>query len=349
VSVAFPGGKTVVRRVRPELRRIEVWEGGFFAGAYTRGRHQLHLYSHDRSRLRGLLFLMLGAAAAVFLFRWAVRKMAQNIARRKYLHELEGKNRELERLIEEVRRTQQQLIQSEKLAGLGQLVAGIAHELNNPIGFIYANLHQIQGYLDALGSEPGGEGRQALLRKARTALEESREGSKRVRDIVQNLRGISRAGAHPQGGPLEKEPQDLNLLLDKSLILAQTSFSKNIEISKDYAELPSVPCDATQIQQVFLNILVNAGQAMGDKGHLRLRSFQEGRTVCVSVSDTGPGVSAEHKTRLFDPFFTTKPVGQGLGLGLHISYDIVRAHGGSLEVHSEPGKGAEFVVKLQVE
>ncbi len=327
VRVVFPGGKVVTRRILPGQDAIEVWEGGFFAGAAARGRQTAYLLLHDPVRVRTLLALILAAVTAIFVLRFTLRRMAQNIARKKY---------------------QRQLIQSEKLAALGQLVAGIAHELNNPIGFIYANLHQIQGYLETLASSPAGEVREKLLGKARAALEESREGSKRVRDIVQNLRGISRAGAPGKPGALEKKPNDLAQLLDKSLVLAQTGFSKSVAVEKQYAVLPPVECDAAQMQQVFLNLLVNAGQAMGERGTLRLRTYRDGNSLCASISDTGPGIAPEHKARLFEPFFTTKPVGQGLGLGLHISYDIVRAHGGILEVKSEPGKGAEFTVKLAV-
>ena len=349
VRVAFPNGRVVTRRVKPGYMDLEVWEGGFVAGVYTRGIYEFRLLEHDPARVRSLLIAFLIFAVFVFILRWLLRRMAQTIARRKYLVELEVKNRELERLIEEVKRAQQQLVQGEKLAALGQLVAGIAHELNNPIGFIYANLHQIHGYLGALASETIAlEEREALLRKARAALEESQEGSKRVRDIVQNLRGISRAGMNPKNAVLDKSVSDLNALLDKSLMLAQTTFSKNIGIEKVYAEALSLTCDAAQIQQVFLNILVNAGQAMGEQGKLQLRTWRENGFICASISDSGPGISSENLKHLFEPFFTTKPVGQGLGLGLHISYDIIRAHGGTLEARSETGKGAEFTLRLPV-
>ena len=347
VRVAFPDGKVAVRRIPATGLNLEIWEGGFFAGAWTRFRRDTHLFLHDPARIKFLLAIILFAAAGIFGLRWILRRMAQTIARRKYLREVEDKNRELERLIAEVKRAQQQMIQSEKLAALGQLVAGIAHELNNPIGFIYANLHQMQGYLDEIpGADP--ERRDALLRKSKSALEESRDGAKRVRDIVQNLRGISRAGMSAPAGVLEKKPNDLNQLLDKTLVLAQTGYSKSVVVEKNFGELPPVPCDATQIQQVFLNVLVNAGQAMGDAGTVRLRTWKEGDFVFASVADSGSGISPENLKRLFEPFFTTKPIGQGLGLGLHISYDIARAHGGTLEAKSEPGRGAEFVLKLPV-
>ena len=350
VRVAFPSGRILVRGIQPEQTDLEIWEGGFLAGVYVRVRDRMRVLAHDPVRARALVVLLLLVLLAIVFMRWAIRRAAASLARRKYLQEQEVKNRELERLIEELRRAQQQLVQSEKLAALGQLVAGIAHELNNPIGFIYANLHQIQGYLGTLASGSSTpEEREILLRKAREALEESREGSKRVRDIVQNLRGISGTGPASKSGLPEKKRNDLNQLLDKSLMLAQTTFSKSIEIEKEYAALPEVPCDSTQIQQVFLNILVNAGQAMGDAGKLRLRTWRDGGFACAGISDSGPGIAPEHAKHLFEPFFTTKPVGQGLGLGLHISYDIIRAHGGTLEARSEPGRGAEFIVRMPLD
>jgi len=350
IRVAFPSGKVIVRGVLPEQADLEVWEGGFFAGVYARGQSLLRLFAHDPAMVRALIFVLMSLIAFAFVLRWLIRRMAQNIARRKYLQEVEKHNLELERLIEEVRRAQQQLVQSEKMAALGQLVAGIAHELNNPIGFIYANLHQIEGYLGTLSSGVSSpQEREALLLKARTALAESQEGSKRVRDIVQNLRGISGRGPATKNGVLEKRPNDLNKLIDKSLMLAQTTFSKSIEIEKEYAVMPEIPCDATQIQQVFINILVNAGQAMGGAGKLRLRTWRDDNFAYAKISDSGPGITPEHLKHLFEPFFTTKPIGQGLGLGLHISYDILRAHGGTLEASSEPGKGAEFIIKMPLD
>jgi signal transduction histidine kinase len=321
--------------------------------AWTRGSRAAHHALHDPVRRKAILYWILGIAAAAVLLRAALKAMAQSIARKQYTRELVQKNRELQELIEEVNRTQQQLIHSEKLAGLGQLVAGIAHELNNPIGFIYANLCQIRKYID--GIDPGAldERGRATLLKMDQALRESQEGSIRIRDIVQNLRGLSRAGNHAGKGPghgLQKKPCDLNLLLDKSLLLAQTSFSKNIVVEKDYAALPPVEADETQIQQVFLNILVNAGQALGEKGRIRLRTRVEGEgesaRAAVSIADDGPGIGPEQLKHIFEPFFTTKPVGQGIGLGLHICYEIVSAHQGAIEARSEPGKGAEFLIKL---
>ena len=167
-----------------------------------------------------------------------------------------------------------------------------------------------------------------------------------MRDIVQNLRGLSRAGTEAPGKALRKQPCDFNRLIEKSLLLAQTTFSKNIAVEKEYGDVPLVQADETQVQQVFLNILVNAGQALGEKGRIRIRTRSEGGKAVASISDDGPGIKPENLGRVFEPFFTTKPVGQGIGLGLHICYQIMQAHQGDIQVRSQVGQGAEFLVTL---
>ena len=354
VRVRFPSGKVVVRRINPNDTLIEVWESGAVPAAWERSTRAIHNALRDPAWRRKILLSALAIAVVAWLLRATVRAMAGNIARKQYTQELVEKNRELQDLIQEVNRTQQQLIHSEKLAGLGQLVAGIAHELNNPIGFIYANMFQIRRYLDNLEKGPLDDTSRAVVRKIDQALRESQDGSIRIRDIVQNLRGLSRAGSPGPGNILNKRPCNVNELVDKSLLLAQTNFSKNIRVEKDYAEVPLVEVDETQIQQVILNILVNAGQALGEKGRIRITTRIDRNMAVISVSDDGPGISAGNLQRLFEPFFTTKPVGQGIGLGLHICYQIMTAHQGKIEAKSPaPGKaagvadqGAEFVIQL---
>ncbi len=345
----FPSGKIITRRIAPGDSVLEIWEGGFISAAWERGTRAAYNGLRDPVRRRTILLFLLGSAAAILLLRAILKAMAGNIARKRYTRELVDKNRELQELIQEVNRTQQQLIHSEKLAGLGQLVAGIAHELNNPIGFIYANLFQIRKYLEGLqagGLEGLDEKARGTLRKIDQALRESQDGSIRIRDIVQNLRGLSRAGTAGPGTPLRKQACDFNRLIDKSLLLAQTTFSKNIAVEKDYGSIPVVEADETQIQQVFLNILVNAGQALGEKGRIRIRTHTEGGMAVASLTDDGPGIKAEDVKHVFEPFFTTKPVGQGIGLGLHICYQIMQAHHGDIQVRSRLGQGAEFLVSL---
>jgi signal transduction histidine kinase len=346
LRVRFPNGKVVVRKIGPADTTLEIWEGGFVAAAWERGGRFAYSALRDPARRRTILIYAALIAGAFLLLRAVLKAMAGNIARKRYTKELVDKNRELRQAMDEVERTQQQLIHSEKLAALGQLVAGIAHELNNPIGFIYANLFQIRKYLDGIDPETLDAKGKANLAKIGQVLRESQDGSIRIRDIVQNLRGISRAGSTEPGRALRKQPCDVNRLVDKSLLLAQTTFSKNVRVEKDFSEAPFADVDETQIQQVFLNILVNAGQALGDKGVIRIRTRARNGGAEISIADDGPGIQPENLKRLFEPFFTTKPVGQGIGLGLHICYEIVRAHEGDIEVRSEVGQGAEFLVTL---
>ncbi len=352
LSVRFPSGKTILRNIGPSDTLLEVWEAGPVSVAWERGSRAVYNALRDPVWRRKILLILLAITAIFVFLRALVKALAGNIARKQYTKELVEKNRELNNLIEEVKHTQQQLIHSEKLAGLGQLVAGIAHELNNPIGFIYANLFQIRKYLDTLEKRPMDPESLAMVHKIDQALRESQEGSIRIRDIVQNLRGLSRAGT-PSPGPgpgnvLHKRPCDILQLLDKTLLLAQTGFSKNIRITKDYAPIPLLEADETQIQQVFLNLFVNAGQAMGENGTLRIHTHIEQGQAVISIADDGPGITAENLPRLFEPFFTTKPVGQGIGLGLHICYQILTAHQGKIEARPAraPAHGAEFLITL---
>jgi signal transduction histidine kinase len=327
---------------------MEIWERGPVSVAWERGSRAAYNALRDPLWRRKILLVLLAIGATTLLLRAVVRAMAANIARKQYTQELVHKNRELQDLIQEVNRTQQQLIHSEKLAALGQLVAGIAHELNNPIGFIYANMFQIRKYLDSLERGPLDDQARAVVRKIDQALRDSQDGSIRIRDIVQNLRGLSRAGS-PGPGPgniLRKRPCDVNQLLDKSLLLAQTNFSKNILVRKDYGQVPLIEADETQIQQVVLNVLVNAGQALEEKGAIIIRTRAAAGMAVISISDDGPGISPENLQHLFEPFFTTKPVGQGIGLGLHICYQIISAHQGKIEAGPAQGGGAEFLIQL---
>lgn len=348
VEVRFPNGKSIVRKIYPEDSAMVIWESGPISTLWERGTSLVYSTLRDAAWRKKILIFFLGITVLFVLLRFLVRALAANIARKQYTQELVQKNGELQELIQEVNRTQQQLIHSEKLAALGQLVAGIAHELNNPIGFIYANMFQIRKYLDNLERGPLDDSSRAIVHKIDQALRESQDGSIRIRDIVQNLRGLSREGASApgQGRVLNKRPCDFNQLVDKSLLLAQTNFSKNIVVEKDYGELPLVEADETQIQQVFLNVLVNAGQALGEKGRIRIHTKLEAGNVVASILDDGPGINKENIQHLFEPFFTTKPVGQGIGLGLHICYQIMSAHQGKIEARSKPGQGAEFLIQL---
>lgn len=279
---------------------------------------------------------------------------------------LEQERLELKALYEKLSMAQSQLLQSEKMAAIGQLAAGVAHEINNPIGFISSNLQTLQdysarllkltGFYEKIVSKTGNETFLALQRDIQQRLQfdfvredlpelltESIDGIERVSEIVKNLKTFS----HVDNA--EWQPANLVDGLENTLKIAANQLKYRVEIHRDYAaDLPQVYCQPNQVNQVFLNLLVNAAQAMDHKGHLYLRAWQQGAEVCIEVRDTGPGIAPEHMNKLFEPFFTTKPVGSGTGLGLSLSYSIVKKHHGDIQVHSTLGKGASFVVSLPI-
>jgi PAS domain S-box-containing protein len=270
--------------------------------------------------------------------------------------------RELNRKLEEA---QTQLLQSEKMASIGQLAAGVAHELNNPIGFVHSNLGTLQGYLQDVFAivdayEKSAEvlpaadlaGIDTLKREKDLAylrqdafqlMDESRDGLARVRKIVQDLKDFSRVGDN------DWRWADLHEGLDSTLNIVWNELKYKCRVHKEYGQLPQVYCLPSQLNQVFMNLLVNAGQAIEDKGEITLRSGTEGDRVWIEIADTGKGIARENLTRIFEPFYTTKPVGKGTGLGLSLSYSIVKKHQGSIEVHSEVGRGSTFRVILPVQ
>jgi signal transduction histidine kinase len=279
---------------------------------------------------------------------------------------LEREGAELKALNSKLSMAQNQLLQSEKMAAIGQLAAGVAHEINNPIGFISSNLQTLQDYSERLLkltafyekviSKTGNETYLALQRDTQQRLQfdfvrqdlpellaESIDGIERVSEIVKNLKAFS----HVDNA--QWQPANLVEGLENTLKIAANQLKYKVEIHRDYAaDLPQVYCQPNQMNQVFLNLLVNAAQAMDFKGHLYLRAWQQGQDVCIEVRDTGTGIEPEYMKRLFEPFFTTKPVGSGTGLGLSLSYSIVKKHQGNIQVQSTPGAGASFIVSLPI-
>ncbi|MCP5250022.1 MAG: PAS domain S-box protein [Candidatus Accumulibacter sp.] len=271
--------------------------------------------------------------------------------------------RETNRRLEE---TQNQLLQSEKLASIGQLAAGVAHEINNPVGFVSSNLHTLGEYVNtlfelvdayeaALGLVSLPAGAQAKLDAVRRhadvgylradaldLLGESVDGVKRVRQIVQDLKDFS----HVDAG--EWKRVDLNACIASTLNVVSNEIKYKAKVERDLAVLPEVLCNAPQISQVIMNLLVNAAQAIETSGIIRLATGAEGDWAWFEVADDGKGMSEEVKKRIFEPFYTTKAVGQGTGLGLSVSYGIVGKHGGRIEVFSAPDQGARFRVWLPV-
>lgn len=280
------------------------------------------------------------------------------------ISDLEAEKAEQRKLIARLEQAHHQLLQSEKLASIGQLAAGVAHEINNPIGFVNSNIGTLSGYVaDLLRLVQAYEASETQL-SAETAqqialvkreidleylhedvgqlLRESKDGLERVKKIVQDLKDFSRVGE------TDLQWADLHKCLDSTLNVVANEIKYRAEVVKEYGPLPEVECVPSQLNQVFMNLLVNAAQAIADFGRITVRTGAERDHVCVSVADTGAGISPEHLSRIFDPFFTTKPVGKGTGLGLSVSYNIVRRHGGRIEVDSAPGRGTIFRILLPV-
>jgi signal transduction histidine kinase len=242
----------------------------------------------------------------------------------------------------ELQQTQAQLMQSEKMRSLGQLVAGVAHELNNPIGFVHANLQLLDRYIGRLvqAQEDGGDA-DAPREAIRKLLLRSREGTERVKKIVQDLRTFSRMDQ------AELSDADLNEEIERTLALMEPRFKDGgVRVRKQLDELPPVRCYPAQLNQVFMNLVMNACDALEGRGTLTIRSRSAGGSVRLEFEDDGPGIPEEVRGRIFEPFFTTKPVGQGTGLGLSISHGIVERHGGRMSVEQPPGGGALFRIEL---
>ena len=272
--------------------------------------------------------------------------------------ELEADRRELELLLSKVEEAQQQLLQSEKMAAIGQLAAGVAHEINNPVGFVNSNLGSLKTYVETLltvitayeSSDPT----QIAAARSKADLEflrddlpallaESQDGLNRVTKIVQDLKDFSRVDQ------ADHQQADLNAALESTLNVVANEIKYKAEVVRELGAIPAVECVPAQINQVFMNLLLNAAQAIPDKGRIFVRSGLENGHVWFEIEDNGKGMSAEIQQRIFEPFFTTKPVGKGTGLGLSISYDIiVKKHGGRMDVRSQPGHGTCFRLWLPV-
>ena len=267
--------------------------------------------------------------------------------------------------LEEVQR---QLLQADRLSTIGQLAAGVAHEINNPIGYVQSNLVTLNEYVDSMfrliaaqdvvlrqmppeRMDAMGQIEQVrqqidfdfLSKDLPTLLAESQEGISRVRKIIQDLREFSRAG-HTEAWTMA----DLHAGIDSTINIVWNDLKYKVELVKHYGDIPAIECLPYQLNQVFMNILVNAGHAIEQRGHITIATRCEGKFVYVEISDTGKGIAEEHLARVFEPFFTTKPVGKGTGLGLSISYGIVRKHGGEIDVRSEVGVGTTFIIRLPV-
>jgi len=236
------------------------------------------------------------------------------------------------------------LLLSGRLAAVGELAAGIAHEINNPLAFAKANLALLREHwkslADSVRQPDDSASATALLAEGEELIDESLEGVDRAAAIVRDVRGLAHAGSR------RRELTDLNALLDGVLRMAAPQLRRHTTVQKTWGDLPPITCVPQEIQQVFLNVVLNAGQAIGTTGNIRLVSRVESDHVVVDVEDDGDGIAPEIIEKIFDPFFTTKPVGEGTGLGLSIAYGIVCNHGGEITVTSEVGRRTRFSVRL---
>lgn len=294
----------------------------------------------------------------------ALEHRALMLSARRYRLDLERRNEELRESKAQLERAQAQIIHNRKMASLGQLAAGVAHELNNPAGFIYGNMAILKECAVGLerllkfyetASLPSAEAAHArLIRKEIdyentlddlcSIINDCHDGAERIRDVVQNLRTFSRLDE------ADFKKVDIHEGLDATIrLLSRFYTSGQIVLHRDYGELPLVDCYAGQLNQVWMNLLANAAQAVADGGEVRVTTRSVGDVVVVQISDNGCGIAPAHLQNIFDPFFTTKPVGEGTGLGLSVTHSIIVRHGGRIEVESRLGEGTTFTVTIPVE
>jgi len=277
--------------------------------------------------------------------------------------QLEIANTELESILDQLRQTQSQLVHNAKMSGIGRLAAGIAHEINNPVGVIQSNLATGERYLGRLSEYIAGledliSGKCDLQQEIATlrqqakidfilsdfpnVLADSSSGTTRVRQIVSDLKTFSQLD---QGTGGTSDPNDM---LRSAVNLISGELKPGLKVSTDFGELPDISMKPQELGQVFMNILLNAVQASSDPGEISVSSRHVGDRIKIEISDTGCGIEPQHLERIFDPFFTTKDVGAGMGLGLTVAYNIIKNHGGELYACSQLGVGTTFTASLPV-
>jgi len=303
------------------------------------------------------------------------RKLAESLLEERAV-ELFLANRELEKTIKTLKSSNLQLLQSEKMASVGQLAAGVAHEINNPVGFISSNLGTLRDYIEdvrqvidaqkfsiKMGIECTDAKRyveinakviadlNALIDKIdidflmvdiNDLLDESIDGVNRIRRIVADLLDFSRINS------ADYKNTDINALLDKTLSMAWNELKYKTEVNRDFGELPAVYCNDGKMAQVFLNLLLNASHAIEERGSITITTRHIGDDISIMIADSGVGIPKNIISNIFDPFFTTKNVREGTGLGLHIVRSVIEAHQGTISVDSQVGQGTSFIILLPV-
>jgi len=272
---------------------------------------------------------------------------------------VKSRTEELENALGNLKNAQQQIIQQEKMASIGQLAAGVAHEINNPMSFVITNVNLLKDYFTAMSgyltqveknvSEEADSVQKLrqdleigyILEEIGPMLDETLTGTERVKKIVNELRTFSRL-------TVEMEMTDINRGITSVIGILWNELKYKVEIKTDLGDLPAVQCNPGQINQVFMNIIMNGAQAIADTGEISIKTKAEGERIRITISDTGSGMTPEIMARIFEPFFTTKEPGKGTGLGLSVSYDIVMKHQGTIEVSSIPGTGTTFNITLPV-
>ncbi|WP_201258111.1 sensor histidine kinase [Piscirickettsia litoralis] len=327
--------------------------------------------------LAGLVIsFMLSAYLWVLINREArVKKLVKE--RTEQLNDLNSKltvlNEELDHKVlertQKLKENQEQLVQSEKLASIGQLAAGVAHEINNPISYIMNNIEVMGEYLDSIKSVTNKayacsetlnsddisakdsklkelkesldqEDMTYIIEDTENIIEQSLEGTEKVKNIVLSLKSLAHSEAET------KEEFDLNHCIEQALTITQNELKYKCEIIKNFDNVKPILGYSSQIGQVIMNLLVNAAHAIKESGTITITTKQQEGFNLLTIADNGHGIHQDNLAKLFDPFFTTKPVGEGTGLGLSISYGIIKKHDGSINVESEEGKGTTFTIKL---
>jgi len=310
----------------------------------------------------------------------ALRKLNDELEQRVYdrtrqlamaneeLKELAGR---LEGAYEELKTAQSRILQQEKMASIGQLAAGVAHEINNPVGFIMSNLNSLSRYADKIAEFVNAQAERIRSEAARDAehfsallvdmnerkaaikldyllsdlkdiIRESLDGAERVKRIVQDLKSFARVD---EAG---MKMSDINAGIESTIAIVWNEIKYKATLEKELGDIPLTMCNPGQLNQVFVNILVNAAQAIQDSGVITVKTWCEHEMIHISISDTGSGIPEDVRNRIFEPFYTTKDVGKGTGLGLSIVYDIVKKHNGNIQIESELGKGTTFVITVPV-
>ncbi|MBI5593193.1 MAG: GHKL domain-containing protein [Deltaproteobacteria bacterium] len=293
---------------------------------------------------------------------------------KKYRALAESLEKEVEKKASKIKETQAQLMQQEKMASIGQLAAGVAHEINNPTGFVNSNLTTLSEYQqdikDLIGEYRGlmddlkefaGSGAlppsitdkldrisaiekdadmDFILSDISDLIRESRDGVERIKNIVIDLKDF----AHP--GEDQMQAADINKGIESTLNVVWNELKYKAAVKKDFGALPLVNCYPQQLNQVFMNILINAAQAIEEHGEIKIATEAKDGFVMVRISDNGVGIPGENISKIFDPFFTTKAVGKGTGLGMNVAYNIIKKHKGQIDVESTVGKGTTFTVKI---